>query len=168
MILPVGDSGWGEKLPGGTAQNGTGLLDTGQLFAELIWSPVVVTVQKSHIFSLHQLYTPFAGTSGSQIGIIFEIADARIALVASRGRIQRIRGVIIDDNDFQWNLLRKGRVDAAANTVGATVGRNDDGNQWLLHILHQLSFFLVGFVCRDGVDLPVFDSLGVVSDKQNF
>lgn len=65
-------------------------------------------------------------------------------------------------------LAEKGRVDAAANTVGATVGGNDDGNQWLLHILHQLSFFLAGFVCRDGVDLPVFDSLGIVSDKQNF
>jgi hypothetical protein len=64
---------------------------------------------------------------------IFGIDDPGILLIALHDLVQVVSGHIVQNQNFQGNVLDQGRVDGQTDESGAVVHRDHNGNQGRIH-----------------------------------
>ncbi len=116
------------KLAGGRAEDSACFFQKIHLTAELIWHPVVVRVQKCHIFARCQRNAAVSRLGYAEAGAVFQVFHARFMRVSLHFAVKIVGRAVVQHEDLKRDILRKGGIDSGADIFRAVARGNDNGN----------------------------------------
>ena len=108
----------------------TGHFKSGQLYRQLSFFPPVICIQKCHISAFRNRHTTVTGAGSTEISLIFYINKIRSVFPWNENFPGSINRAVINDNQFQWNILRINRLHCLGDVFLTIIYGHDHRYRW--------------------------------------